>query len=144
LEGPAAQDVLTYFDAANLHLKTGVKLHELPRGLQCEIDNISQMKHFEEELAAFLNANMLPSIDAARHDGWIHFLHLYAKVVEDCPLVISGKNSVNSDIESVTVHLELAKEAVGDHMLFEVTWTVEDKNGLSGSIFVINSFSLNP
>jgi hypothetical protein len=29
-------------------------------------------------------------------------------------------------------------------MPFKVTWTIEDRNGLSGSIFVINSFSLNP
>lgn len=144
LEGPAAQDVLKYFEAANSHLKTGVALNKLPSDLRREIDNISQMKHFEKELDAFLKANGLPDINATRSDGWIHFLHLYAKVVEDCPLVISGKNNSGSGIDSVTVHLELANQSVGDEMPFKVTWTILDKNGLSGDIFIINSFSLNP
>jgi hypothetical protein len=71
-------------------------------------------------------------------------VHLYAKVVEDCPLVISAKNASTSGIESVTVSFELAKQSVGDNMPFKVTWTVLDKNGKSGDIFVINSFSLTP
>lgn len=143
LEGPAAQDVLQYFEAANAHLKTGVPLHQLPSDLRREIDNISQMKHFEKELDAFLQAHGLPGINATRTDGWIHFLHLYAQVVEDCPLVIAGKNHSASGIESVTVHLELAHQSVGDEMPFKVTWTILDKNGLSGDIFIINSFSLS-
>ena len=144
LEGTAAQDVLKYFDAANWHLKAGAELRKLPADLRREIDNISQMKHFEEELDSFLKGNSLPSIDTARHDGWIHFLHLYAKVVEGCPLVISQKNADNSDVVSVTVDLELAKQPVDDNLPFKVTWTVEDKNGRSGSLFIINSFSLKP
>lgn len=144
LEGPAAQDILSVFDAANPHLKAGVELHQLPSELRNEIDNISQMKYFEKELTAFLRANGLPRINAVRSDGWIHFVHIYAKVVEDCPLVISAKNANTADIESVTVSLELANQTVGNNMPFKVTWTILDKNGKSGDIFIINSFSLKP
>jgi hypothetical protein len=59
LSGDATQDILKYFDAANTHLKTGLKLHQLPSHQRTEIDNISQMKHFENELEAFLKAKGL-------------------------------------------------------------------------------------
>jgi hypothetical protein len=43
------------------------------------------MKHFENELEAFLQANRLPPIDAARSDGWVYFLYFYANVISDWP-----------------------------------------------------------
>jgi hypothetical protein len=141
LDRSEAQEVLSKFDAANLHLKRGLKLHQLPTALRNEVDNISQMKYFENELTAFLKANGLPGIDAVRHDGWIHFEHLYVKVVEDCPLVISSQNATTVGIESVTVSCELANQMIGDHMMFKVIWTILDKNGTSGDIFIINSLS---
>jgi hypothetical protein len=72
LEGPAAQEILSKFDAANPHLKAGVELHELPGDLRSEIDNISQMKYFKKELAEFLQANGFPSINAVRK-AWTIF-----------------------------------------------------------------------
>jgi hypothetical protein len=144
LEGRAAQRILKQFDDANLHLRTGVKLEDLPPGLRREIDRISQMRSFRQERYHFLKANRLPSLEKHRSDGWVHFLHLYAKVVEDCPLVMTGKASKSSSISNVTVHMQLANQPVRDEMLFKVTWTVLDKNGLSGDIFIINSFSLKP
>lgn len=143
LSGDAAQNVLKHFDEANTHLKTGKHLHELPRRLQNEIDNLSKMKHFENELAAFLQANRLPPIDAARSDGWVYFLHFYANVISDCPLVIAAENAA-AGIKSVTVKVELANHAMNDDMMFKVTWEVLDKNGLSGSLDIYNSFSLKP
>jgi hypothetical protein len=144
LEGRAAQEVLGHFDAANVHLKKGMELHHLPSDLRREIENISKMRYFKQELAEFLKANRLPSMGTARPDGWVHFLHLYVKVVEDCPLVISTKNARTAGIENITLHLELAREPVGGDMLFKVTWTVLDKCGRTGDLFVINSFCLNP
>jgi len=44
----------------------------------------------------------------------------------------------------VTVHFELAKKPIKNEMFFKVTWTVLDKNGLSGDLSVFNSFSINP
>lgn len=142
LDRKAAQEILSRFDAANLHLKEGMELNQLPAPLQGEIDNISKMKYFEKELSEFLRANRLPGIDAARPDGWIHFEHIYVKVVEDCPLVISLKNATSAGIESVTVSCVLANKKMGDHMMFQVIWTILDKNGKHGQIFVINSFAL--
>lgn len=141
LEGPAAQDVLNKFDAANLQLKRGMELRDLPAELKKDVDNISQLKLFEKELGEFLRDNRLPGMKAARADGWIHFMHLYASVVADCPLVISEKNAA-AGIESVTVSFELAKQSTGNEMPFKVGWKVLDKNGKTGEIFVINSFSL--
>jgi hypothetical protein len=143
LSGDAAQKVLKHFDEANTHLKTGKQLHQLPRHLQNEIDKLSKMKRFENELKAFLQANRLPAINAARSDGWVYFLHFYANVISDCPLVIAADNTA-AGIKSVTVKVELANQAMHDHMMFKVTWEVLDKNGLFGSIDIYNSFALNP
>jgi hypothetical protein len=143
LKGPTAQRILNMFDAATIHLRTGVKLEDLPPGLRMEIDRISKMKHFEYELNQFLRANGLPGLEANRADGWVHFLHLYTRIVEDCPLEMTETNT-SASIAKVTLHVELAKQSVEDDMWFKVTWTILDKNGLSGDIFVLNSFSLKP
>jgi hypothetical protein len=145
LEGTTAQKILKLFDAASIHLKTGVEVHDLPGSLRMEIDRISKMRYFEAQLENFLKANGLPSLETTRSDGWIHFVHLYARIVEDCPLVMTTKNK-SATVASVTLKMELA-EAVkpgGGDMWFKVRWIIQDKNGLSGEIYVLNSFSPNP
>jgi hypothetical protein len=141
LAGPTAQEILRQFDAANVQLKKGMELKDLPGHLRLEIDRISKMRLFEKEFTAFLTAHGLPDIDSQRPDGWIHFLHLYGRVVEDCPLIMNEKKPTSS-INNVTVHVVLAKEAVQGEMLYKISWTVLDKNGKTGEIFVMNSFSL--
>ena len=143
LKGTTAQHFLKQFDAANVHLKAGIKLRKLPTDLRKEIDRISKMKCFGEELSQFLIANGLPSLETIHPDGWTHFLHLYCRVVEDCPLVMATNNKAAS-IEKVTVHLEMANQVVENEMAYKITWRISDKNGLSGDIFVLNSFSLTP
>lgn len=143
LEGTPTQKILKLFDAANDYLKVGVKLRDLPFHIRMEITRISKMKYFEDELEGFLKDNQLPSIDAARSDGWIHFEHLYAKIVEDSPLLMTAKNTTAS-VASVTLKVDFAKESKLDcgDMLFKVRWIILDKNGFTGEVFVLNSFEL--
>jgi hypothetical protein len=110
-----------------------------------EITRISKMKYFEDELEEFLKDNGLPSMDTTRSDGWIHFEHLYAKVVEDSPLVMTAQNT-SASVASVTLKVDFAKASKldGGDMWFKVRWIILDKNGLSGEVFVLNSFALNP
>jgi hypothetical protein len=145
LYGRMAQKILRLFEAANLELKAGGELHNLPDGLNRQIEFISKMTYFERELTRFLEINGLPSLHETRSDGFAHFLHLYAKVIEDCPLVMSAKNTTAS-VASVTIRVDFAKQspADGDDMFYKVNWLVSDKNGKSGNIYVINSFELIP
>src|SRR5690348_10184551 len=46
LEGPAAQNILRQFDAANLQFRPGVELRHLPAELRMEIDELSKMEKF--------------------------------------------------------------------------------------------------
>lgn len=117
LSGSAAQDILQKFDAANIHLKAGTKWEDLPRSLRNEIDRISKLRSFEKEFTRFLQDQNLPPIDQNRVDGWIHFVHLYGKVVQDCPLEMSAQKA-NSTISKVVVQIEMANRPMGDHMLF--------------------------
>jgi hypothetical protein len=142
LEGPTAQEILKQFDAANVHLKKGVELHDLPEGLRIEIERISKMKSFEDQLDAFLTSNGLPPLDRTRSDGWIHFLHLYAKIVEDCPLVMTATNT-SASVASVTLNIKMVKRPErdgGPDVFFVVRWTILDKYGLSGEVFTVKSF----
>jgi hypothetical protein len=143
LRGTTAQRILKLFDAADIHLKAGVELHDLPGSLKMEIDRISKLRYFEKEFENFLKSNGLPSLEMTRSDGWIHFVHLYAKIVEECPLVMTAKNG-SATVASVTLKMELAKEPKQDDMWFKVSWIIQDKNGLTGEIYVLNSFSLSP
>jgi hypothetical protein len=108
LAGPMAQRVLRQFDEANVHMKTGIEMDQLPHGLQGEIARLSKFRYFHKELSKFLADNNLPAMTTKRHDGWAHFLHLYTKIIEDCPLVMSGKNTT-ATIDSITVSLSLPK-----------------------------------
>ena len=145
LDGRMAQKILRLFDAANLELKAGGELRNLPAHLNRQIEFISKMTYFERELTRFLEINGLPSLNESRSDGFAHFLHLYAKVIEDCPLVMNAKNTTAS-VASVTIRVDFAKQSAtdGGDMLYKVNWIVSDKNGESGNIFVINSFELIP
>lgn len=160
MDRAAAKAILNRFDSAHALLRTKViNLRTLPWELRNEIDRISQMEIFEEQLAQFLAAYGLPPLTQHRSDGWAHFLHLYTKVIEDIPLVVAAPavrrkrkqgttDSQPKHISHVTVHCELERETVkhddGEEALFKVRWTVHDKNGQSGEIFVRNSFSLTP
>jgi len=56
---------------------------------------------------------------------------------------MTAKNDT-ATIASVTLKMELAKEPQHGEMFFMVRWIVQDKKGMAGEIFVINSFSLSP
>lgn len=137
----SAQEILILFDDIHAHYINGNDEVSLDRNLERELTRISRMEPFREELSAFLQDKGLPGIDATRSDGWVHFLHQYAKVIEDCPLVL--KNG-SRNIERVTVNVYFADKVVGGEVYFSVVWTVVDKNGLSGSHAVYNTFSLEP
>jgi hypothetical protein len=144
LTGSTAQRILKLFDAANVHLKTGVELEHLPDLLRMEIERISKMHYFERELESFLKANGLPTLRSTRADGWIHFLHLYTKIVEDSPLGMTSKNS-SATIASVTLQVDLAKTAKFGEVWFQVRWVIQDKNGRTGQIAsLLESRSLWP
>jgi hypothetical protein len=135
-----AQKILKSFDAANIHLREGREIEDLPSELRTELEHISKLSHFEREFRTFLQKNELPTLEARSPDGWVHFLSLYARVVEDCPLVMSTTND-SASIVKVTLRVDSTQRRTEHDTLFKVTWNVEDKNGKSGNIFII--FSVN-
>jgi hypothetical protein len=72
-------------------------------------------------------------------------------VVEDIPLEVRPKPSgVNSgSVAVVTVRNELAVKTTtnadgSEERLFNVRWIIEDGNGQSGEVYVVNSFTEKP
>jgi hypothetical protein len=156
MDRAAAKAILRQFDAAHPLLRDGMELRKLPAELRGEIDRISNMTSFEEELARFLAVYGLPALTKNHQDGWPHFLHLYTKVIEDIPLTVSlpaaarkkAKQGLPDNapkhISHVTVHFRQAQDALkhpqGEDVLFTVTWRIHDKNGESGDITIYNTF----
>jgi hypothetical protein len=97
------------------------------------------MRSFEEQMFHFLKQYNLPPLTKRRADGWPHFLHLYAKIVEDIPLEVTG--AAAQHISRVVLHFQKARKKINGETLFAMTWTIHDKNGQSGSIQIFNSFT---
>ncbi len=146
MDRASAQELLRLFDAAHPYLKVDMELAELPRGLGTEIDNISRMRVFERELEQFLGRYGLPPLTHRRSDGWTFFLQLYTQVIADIPLVVtagrqSGRRTL-THISSVTVLFERAiKLTENGERFFKVRWQIHDRDGESGEVFVLNSYS---
>ena len=136
-----AQEILNQFDAANIQLKSGLELSALPTSLRNEIDQISKMNLFRQEIHTFLKDYALPPLDTSP-DSWAKFLLLYARVIEDCTLEIKATNTAAS-IENVTVKVELAKQMEHCQMYYKISWIVLDKKGKVGEIYVLNSFNVS-
>ena len=148
LHGDGAKAVLRAFDAAQPHLLGGTKLGNLPRHIYREIERIFRMETFETELLAFFAAYGLPNFGDA--DAWLRFQYLYANVVQDIPLVIYESDiTTTQNISKIIVQSELAREPIKidderQEMWFKVTWTIFDKSGNSGDVFIINGFDYSP
>ncbi len=153
LDRAGARAILKQFDAAHALLKGQVALHDLPTGLRREIDRISKMTSFREQLPPFLDEYGLPPLTLHRPDAWAHFLHLYARVIEDIPLVVKtklpkeGEPDSSPNISRVMVQFEAALKPVEhagrQNTLYKVRWLIYDRNDQQGEIFVINSFELD-
>ena len=135
LTGKMAQEILKKFNAANSELKLGKSLEELQTPLGQEIQEIFGMIKFEQELVDFLKEHSLHSLG----NQWPKFLFLYTSIIKDCPLEIYNANTT-ADVQKVTVNLELSNEPTDGWRCYKISWIINDKNGLQGELFVINSF----
>lgn len=144
LRGSTAQDILREFDAAHLLLRDGqIDLHDLPRGLEKQVIGISAMRFFEAELLAVLQHYGLPYVNRKKYsEGWAHFIYLYSRVIEDISLEVNDNIANHAEhISQVVVHVDTAPIKNGPHLLFRVRWRLHDRDGRTGSIFVLNSFA---
>ena len=134
LSGPMAQQILGKFDQANIFLREGVELADSSADLDREIERLSKMSLFQEEFTDFLKIYDIP-ISYGRK-GWAGFVLHYARIIEDVPLVMWS--ATNATINKVTVNVEEAVTHPEGQFGFKVNWSIEDKNGRCGTIYVMN------
>lgn len=132
LTGTFAQKVLNHFDSAHLHLLKGNDL-----GQNTEADKISKMECFRDEISKFLSANYMTDFTNSPN-VWTKFMYLYARVIEDCPLIIRAGGPAH--IQEIIISVKMAENVAADHHAFKVSWHLKDRNGNFGTIFVINSY----
>lgn len=136
LTNKTAQNVLRLFDKAHSILSDKQKL---PQDLRGQIEDIIHLRRFENELGCFLREYNLPITILA--EPWTSFLRFYARVVQDSPLVVTGRDLEN--IASVTVTIEdavrpMVYEGV-ESWMFRIKWLSEGKDGTRGSHESYNS-----
>jgi hypothetical protein len=134
LGGKFAQHVLRQFDSGHLKLVKGEHF-----SASYEVEKISKMDGFREELSAFLKAHSITDISKSS-DTWSKFLFLYAQVIEDVPLLIWADSSAAT--REVVISVESATREAEGHRFYKVIWKVTYKDGRSESVFVINSFEI--
>jgi len=150
MDRAGARRLLKIFDEAHLNFKNSLEWSDLPKPVQHDLDEIAKMRGFEREFEKFLDEYGLPQLTREHRDGWVRFLRLYAKVVEDIPLCVDAENGKKADeirsISRVTMHLDDAKETVKaagfEDFFYRMRWTLQDKDGESGSLSVLNSFTV--
>jgi hypothetical protein len=87
LDREAATIILHLFDSAEGQKREGGDYEELSP-LKGEIDRISKMERFKDQMRSFLEQYQLPPMTLDGRDRWTHFLHLYTQVIQDTPLQI--------------------------------------------------------
>jgi hypothetical protein len=153
MDRAGARRLLKIFDEAHLNFKNKLECSDLPRSVQRDLDEIAKMRGFEKEFEKFVDEHGLPQLTRDHRDGWVRFLRLYSKVVEDIPLCVDAKKrgpgrkgDAIKNISRVTMHLDDAKQTVKaagfEDFFYRMKWTLQDKNGKSGSFSVINSFTV--
>lgn len=136
MDRAGAQRILRLFDEAHPLLCNG---QALPRNLDREIGDTTNLRLFEKEFDAFLTAYSLPNdIINVR---WTQFLRSYVAVIEDCPLTVRG--NAFAHIKSVTLSKEDAnrKLKAGDErfLMYRICWTCCGIDGASGTWASYNS-----
>ncbi len=135
LQGPAAQNVLSYFNQGHLLLVNG------DNNLPTEIQNISKFNNLIEDIKKFLETHYV-SVPEHTSSNSSKFISLYASIIEDCPLIINPHISEDSQITKVTVKVEFAEEVQHGQQYYKVRWIITDVDGNDGELFVINSFDV--
>jgi len=136
LERAGAKRILRLFDEAHPLLCSN---QTLPRSLEREITDTTNLRSFEKEFDEFLTAYHL-SKDIL-HNRWTEFLRSYAAVIEDCPLTVTGNKLKN--IKTVTLTKEEAKRKIETgnlrYILYRLNWTCCGIDGTSGTWYSENT-----
>lgn len=135
LSGPPAQEVARILEFIYKCMAKGERVPD-----HSEAMLLIKFDLLKEELSVFLQKFGLRDF-TQNTNGWVVFIYLYSRVVEDCPLVIPPY--MPFDIEKIVIHLETAKDLIDDHLPYQVNWQFDAKEGLPPArYFIINSYSV--
>jgi hypothetical protein len=123
LRGPAAQQILAYFNAFEIeHAKSGVTLHEFqPKPLQ----DFLSLKSFRDEMMAGLEPYGV-RIDAIAKDAfWKPFVQCYMGVIRDSPLEAWEQNATHvSHVSALAWPEDMANSIFPGKRVVQWNWTL--------------------
>ena len=123
LRGPAAQQILAYFNAFEIeHAKSGVTLHEFqPKPLQ----DFLSLKSFRDEMMAGLEPCGV-QIDFIAKDGfWKPFVQCYMGVIRDSPLEAWEQNATHvSHVSASAWPEDMANSIFPGKRVVQWNWTL--------------------
>jgi hypothetical protein len=67
-----------------------------------EFERILNLGDFRDDLRAFLQSQGLPTA-VCEDEPWIDFISVYARIVEDCPLTLTGSPGPNAMVDQLVV-----------------------------------------
>jgi hypothetical protein len=135
LSGPPAQDVVQILEFIYQCMAKGERAPEYSEAML-----LIQFDLLKKELSTFLQKFNLTDF-TQNTNAWVVFIYLYARVVEDCPLVMGPK--VPTGIEKIVIRLDTAKDLIDDHQPYQVNWQFEARRSLPPALyFIINTYSV--
>jgi hypothetical protein len=133
MRGRPAQKIIEIFNEAHTIMIKGEET------LPPEIQEISKFSKLTSELQLFLSEHNLLSPEHT-FDYWSKFIFLYTSIIEDCPLQFNNNFPLKSKINKVTTKVELSNKPNNEQKFYKVSWLIEDLDGKTCELFVINSF----
>jgi len=130
-----ANSMLEKFDEAHPLLKDH-GLRELPREMYKEIQEMTAMRRFHQQLRDFLGRYEFDR--RIVENQWTAFLRLYASIIEDCPLTVKGESQKLKNVKKVVVRVDDAREEIQEggekYLLYRLRWTCHGKDDSTGTI----------
>jgi hypothetical protein len=123
LRGPAAQQILAYFNAYEIeHAKSGVTLHEFqPKPLQ----DFLSLTSFRNEIMTSLEPYSVNVSRIATNEFWQPFVQCYMSVIRDCPLEAWEQNATHvTHVSALAWPEEMANQIYPGKRVVQWNWTL--------------------
>ncbi len=93
-----------------------------PESVRNVLSEISSMEVFESELTRFLQNCSLPTEITGSPAQWARFLHLYVRIISECPLQHASKQPLKHVKDAILSVKEISNEKTSDREFGYASW----------------------
>lgn len=135
MSGQPAQDILQILDSIYKCMAKNEPVPENSKAMR-----LIRFDILKEDLSVLLRKFNLEDF-TENTNTWVVFVYLFARVVQDCPLII--RPDLQTDIQKIVIQVETAKDTIDDDLPYKVNWKFKAKGDLPPALyFILNTYSV--